>query len=287
MSIDENKNLVDNTNEFYRDSQSINSNKFFQDLIKEIEEVKTFIRDLDYLNFNRSFQIDKQARVFSIDHILSSTYRTLHSIKICCECCNLADVYILIRKYRDDLFFYLYILCVNSNSDNGNDPKISKDEGNIIDWLNNDLSNLNINQVLSYIAKTKNVNEVMNKYKLQSSFKSINNELNNFVHANGISYYNKNYQYYNLGDKINDISEDIKYKINYITTSFLLVLILVRGDYISATDYVDNLECGYNPIEGSQYWVAPFITEFINSRISLVSDECRAYLKEYSLMDIE
>ncbi|HAT4339443.1 TPA: hypothetical protein I9094_001708 [Clostridium perfringens] len=53
-----------------------------------------------------------------------------------------------------------------------------------------------------------------------------------------------------------------------------------------STDYVDSLEIGLNPQEGSQYWVAPFITEYINKKMILISDEWKKYLKSKVSMEI-
>jgi len=43
---------------------------------------------------------------------------------------------------------------------------------------------------------------------------------------------------------------------------------------------------GIHPEDGSQYWVAPFIIEYINTRMILVSEEWGECLKDKTLMDI-
>lgn len=54
----------------------------------------------------------------------------------------------------------------------------------------------------------------------------------------------------------------------------------------ASTDYVDFLDCGYTPSEESQYWVAPFIKNFIRENLVMIDDNCIEYLRNHSIMDI-
>lgn len=258
----------------------------FKELIDDIKSTKEFIYKFDFLNFNKSYHLDGENCVISIDNILNSAHRSLHSIQICCENCNLADSHTLIRKYRDDLFFYLYVLYVKSNSDIFSQKEISKHERNIIKWRKDILKDLNINEILIYIGKSDAAKEAVCKYKLQNSFKKVSDDLNNFVHSNGKSFYNKSYQYYHSTNSIKENTDKIKCEIDYITSTFLFLLILIRGDYIASTDYIDSLEMGLEPEESSQYFVAPFIIEYINTKMILVSKEWKKYLRDKSFMYI-
>lgn len=217
---------------------------------------------------------------------LSSTQMTLQSIQLCCENSSLADAHTLIRKYRDDLYFYLYILYVNSNMDILNNNEITRHEKNIVNWNNNNLKDINITEILKYIGESSIAKEAVNKYKLKKSFSKISNDLNDFVHSNGRLYYNRTYQYYYNVKSIKENVDKIKYEINYITSTFLFLLILIRPDYISSTDYVDYLEYGLEPIEGSQYWVAGFVNDYINKNMLLICDEWKDYLREQVDMNI-
>ena len=51
-----------------------------------------------------------------------------------------------------------------------------------------------------------------------------------------------------------------------------------------STDYIDHLEFGQTPPEGSQYWVAPFVVEFLKSNIEMIDENCYEYLKENTYM---
>lgn len=148
------------------------------------------------------------------------------------------------------------------------------------------MSDLNITEILKYIGESDAAKEAVEKYKLKKSFKKISKDLNDFVHSNGRSFYNRLYQYYINTKSIQENINKIKYEINYITSVFLFLLILIREDYIVSTDYIDYLDCGLEPKEEMKYWVAGFIKKYIDEKMILVSREWKGYLRNKSNMEI-
>ena len=80
--------------------------------------------------------------------------------------------------------------------------------------------------------------------------------------------------------------QDLLKDLRFITITFLFLLALCSPLSISSSDYVDRLDCNMTPPEGSEYWVAPFIAEFIKNNIELIDESCLNYLKENTLMEI-
>nr|WP_295677074.1 hypothetical protein [uncultured Intestinibacter sp.] len=78
----------------------------------------------------------------------------------------------------------------------------------------------------------------------------------------------------------------IKYEISYIISVFLFLLILIREDYITSTDYIGYLDCGLEPKEEMKYLVAPFIKTYIDEKMILVNSEWKEYLKNKITMEI-
>ncbi len=77
--------------------------------------------------------------------ISTSCELTAGSIVSCCESGCIADAYSLLRKYRDDLFFYLYIVVFDTcNKLENKSPAIAQMETNIERWINNGLDDLHI-----------------------------------------------------------------------------------------------------------------------------------------------
>lgn len=124
--------------------------------------------------------------------LIDSAVRTLYSIKICSQNGNISDVNTLIRKYRDDIFLFLYFIEV-SNNYSMLDDKTTVHEKNAVKWLENKLDNLHISTILKYLADNKIVAEVIDKHNLRRIWDAIGTNLNNYVHNNGISYTLLNY----------------------------------------------------------------------------------------------
>lgn len=274
---------------FDQDKHLVSKDIYFLNLIKELECVQQFLEDFNFLIFGRDSIITKKIKLISPLVILDSAIRTLQSIRICCEYGNIADANTLLRKYRDDLFFYLYIVSVGVNYDwLKADNEINKHEANIGSWINNSLNNLHISEMLKYIARTPKTNEAVKKYNLQKSFDRIGKELNNFVHANGISYYNIPYQKFGFDGFVTaeSVTENLIHNIKYFTVTFIFLITMTKQVFVMSDDYIDYLDCNMTPPDGCQYWVAPFIIDFFNSNKTLIDKDCIDYLKELTGMEL-
>ncbi len=79
----------------------------------------------------------------------------------------------------------------------------------------------------------------------------------------------------------------IEYDMRFITVTFLFLLTICSPLAIMSTDYTDFLDMRETPPEGSQYWVAPFVTDFFKSNLDLIDKSCIEYLKENTFMDFD
>ena len=257
-----------------------------QKAIIKMQSVERFLGDFGFLSFGRDYILcDNKA--ISLQMISTSFELTAGSIIACCESGCIADAFSLLRKYRDDMFFYLYIVVYDTRKKSGCETNATKKmERNIKRWLNNDLKNLIISDVLTDIGQSPWVEDAVKKYKLKSCFKDLGNKLNDYVHSNGISFYNQNinaYQEEDLHNQMNAVLKDLR----FITVSFLFLLTLCSPLSIMSTDYIDYLDCGMMPPNGSQYWVAPFVADFFKSNMDLIDENCMDYLRDNSAMKFE
>ena len=262
-------------------------------LLNEVRATRFFFESFSFLQFGRdALMLTSPSSVpFSINGILMSAEQTLESLESCCEKGNFSDSYVLVRKYRDDLFFYLYILLVNKeNIENfmaglSESPRNKKQAENINKWLANKLENLHISEILKYIASSQRLSEAVCKYNLKVSFDDIGKKLNNFVHANGISYYNKPFGHYR-DDELMRTCEDLQNALDYITVTFLFLSALCNPLSIMSSDYTDYLDFGETPPDNSQYWVAPFVTDYFQKKISLIDKNGLKYLQNETGMQL-
>ncbi len=263
----------------------ISLNKDCQKVIYEMREVERFLSDFCFLSFGRN-TILCDARVFSLQTVLISAQFTVGSIISCCESACLADANTLLRKYRDDLFFYLYVVVYEAYAELQEVEKTRKMQKNIKLWLQDELRNLDISEIMKTIGKSPQASGAVKIYNMQSSFDELGKRLNNFVHGNGMSFYNKTFGGYSkkeLLSYLNAIQEDMQ----IITTSFLFLLTLCSPYSISGTDYEDFLDCNMVPPDGCQYLPAPFVQKFLKKNQNLIGKSCMEYLRDKTLMQFE
>ncbi len=261
----------------------IEQNKDIQKAIKGLREIEYFLKEFSCLSFGRDFIACKE-KLFTLQGLITSLEFTAGSITSCCEFGCLADANTLLRKYKDDLFFYLYLVAYDSDCKIAEYSKrIRKMEENIQRWLRNELGDLGIGQILKEIGTSPQVTEAVMKYHLQKYLEKIRDRLNNYVHGNGIAYYNRNVNSYKekvLEACISKLLLDMR----FVTVTFLFLLTMFNPVFIMSTDYVDYLDCSLMPLEDSQYWVAPFITEFFRKNLDLIDKNGIAYLSEKTNM---
>ena len=81
--------------------------------------------------------------------------------------------------------------------------------------------------------------------------------------------------------------------ITFITMTFLVIIIMVNPILIMSSDYVDCLEVNYEefknvviPIEGKQYLVPPFVSEFIVKHKGVLDEKVDEYIRNMTGMQV-
>jgi len=255
-----------------------------QQAINELRRIEKFLGDLGFLTYGRDLvfgTFNQNMFCFSLNNLMTSLELTMGSVIACCESACIADANTLLRKYRDDLFFYLYISVYNRLD--ADSEKAKSMAAQIRKWLNNDLTDFQIGQVLKAVAAAPQLRDAVMKYHLKESFQKIGDYLNNYVHGNGYTFYNRNVNAY----RENELAVELRKlgdNARYMTVVFLLLLIFCFPLSVMSVDYIDCLELNISPPENSQYWVAPFVERFVRENISLIDANCLDYLRENTMM---
>lgn len=273
-------------------------NMAFMEFYNKLKVIYQFVNDLDFLFLGRCFcQIrdmhssensdSKKAVITSFDSeiIFSSVKDTLNSILFCCEIGNFGDAFILLRKVNEDLLFFLYVLLLSSSSDVFSQEERSRQEKRIEEWYYNELKQLRFDDILKYIGSSSRINEAVEKYGLNAGIKGIHQQLNDYVHSNGRKFYNQKISCYYCNQLEPILNEYYKH-LEYIVISFLFFLAIVRGDLLRSTDLVDALDAQQEPPVGSQYWVAPFVTDFLKEHIGVLGEDCDTFLQNATYMEL-
>ena len=302
----------------------MNFESFREIKIDETAEFKAFAEEIDYLIefFKRfaelifyngriiSFFTDKN--IFYLNtYLIDSSAQTLRSIKLCCSIGSFSDANTLIRKLRDDLIQYVYILTIintrkpfieddlknlkidnpeefaNAFSDIRINNVLTDDEKALSAWFSNTISDLEkpIKRKLEFenymktLKQNSNIAQVLEEYNLQNYWEVLRSRLNDYVHNNGVKFAAQNSIRKN--DKNLEIHlKNINVRTSYISSFFIIVLLMVDSSLISSTDYIDHLDCNLEPPENSQYFIAGFIQDFIDIKVNKLHPELKQYLKD-------
>lgn len=290
--------------------------------IDETDEFKTFSEEIDYLiEFFKRFSelIFYNGRVISFftdknifylnTYLIDSSAQTLRSIKLCCSIGSFSDANTLIRKFRDDLIQYVYILTIinmrkpfieedlenlkivnpvdfaNSFSNIRFNDNLTDDEKAVSAWFANIVSDLTrplkrkleFENYMKILKENPNIAQILDKYNLQSYWEILRRRLNDYVHNNGVKFSAQNS--IRKDDKNLEIHlKNINIRTSYISSFFIIVLLMVDSSLISSTDYIDHLDCNLEPPEESQYSIASFIQDFIDIKVNKVHPELKQYL---------
>lgn len=303
--------------DFARDKETISAMPCFLDFKDSIAKKEEFLENMSELIFDQPILCISKDKTYILDSMfLKSAIKTLNSITVCCSYSCFADANVLIRKYRDDLFLYLFIINVLENRKGLSEEEIREiTEGgmnadkmlrlvaltmkvindgsrkNINDkavdaWFDNEAlsgkykKELSIENYLKNLRQDPDIEKIILEHELNPIWESIRQRLNNYTHSNGKRLLEHNlFEYMRKGD-FEDCFLSIIQDISFITSVFLIILILLKPNFIMASDYVDSLEFGIEPPQDSQYWVAPFIQEYIDESIIKLHPELKSFLKK-------
>ncbi len=291
----------------------IDETEEFKAFAKEIDYLIEFFKRFSELIFYSgriiSFFTDKN--VFYLNtYLIESSAQTLRSIKHCCSIGSFSDANTLIRKLRDDLIQYVYFLSIiNARKpfidDDLNNLKIDKPEQNansffdirinsvltdnekaLSAWFSNTVSDLKrpIKRKLEFenymktLKQNPNIAQVIDEYNLQNYWEVLRRRLNDYVHNNGEKFAAQNS--IRKDNKNLEIHlKNVNIRTSYISSFFIIVLLMVDSTLISSTDYIDHLDCNLEPPEDSQYFIAGFVQDFIDIKVNKLHPELKQYLK--------
>lgn len=222
-----------------------------------------------------------------------SSIDTLRGINKLCEIEDFSDVYLLIRKIRDNLLLDLFLFeAQKSFEKDQNNPFIGIDLNNaneMVKALNDyhamciateitkeDLKAINMwkddelltsknrikqehfqySKYLAYLRENnEDFGECFNKF-LIDRFDKMDLKLNDYVHSNSESLMiNK--------QEPTKVLCDIKETLIDLEQLFIISLFFIDSTLFVSSDYMDYVECGMTPPKGSQYWVNGYIQDIL------------------------
>jgi len=300
-----------------QNEREINETEVFKSFSVEIEYLMEFLHSLtELISYNGriiSFFSNKEFYILNTS-LLESSVQTLKSIKLCCSIGSFSDANTLIRKLRDDLVQYVYILNITNlrkpfleeginafNTDNQEEfvnsflnlqfnNTLTMDEEAVTAWFKNTVSDLKgpikgkleFKNYMEVLKQNDNITQILTEYNLQNYWETLRKELNNYTHSNGSYYSSQNF--ISAKDKhLDSHLKNIHLRATYVSSVFLILLLMIQSSLISSTDYIDHIDCDMEPPEGSQYFVASFVQDFINRKVAKIHPELKQYLRDNNI----
>ena len=241
-----------------------NSNEELFDNHKVFNSLDYFIEFYELFSFGVMSYIPHGVHsLLNIDtYVYSSMQMSLDSIKQLLKLGRINDAYALLRNFYDSVIINIYYtLYIKSNIEQYDF---------IIDKINNwYLGKERLPQfqtMKKYIEDSSYLKEINGIINLDKSYKIIRDNCNNHVHYNSFDTMIKN-DARKFDENRERIFDQISSNIVDIIIYHISYIFLLNEQYMSSSDYIDALECGLKPEEGSQYFVAPYIKKFFNKVI--------------------
>lgn len=300
-------------------------NRGFLEAQKQIKFLRRLERDISgVVLYSKPFPeivIDGGDKVFTeiiaINGIVLSALRSVGTICDCLNTGHFSDAHVLLRRLRDDLFFYIYLLVGNKC-----DPlhKSSLWIGAARKWFSNKRDEFEpYKRIQSMLSATvfseKNSKAMTSEYDSENELDSLfiqgekelkatiqefakhyqlaeknmkyNKILNNSVHGNGSALQNVNLQLLDymrcdgvFTAQINDVYE----MTVFFVLLFLSLLALIHPGALTSNDYVNAYDNGDVPEEGTQYYLCPALLPYLRRGDEVIGDGFYSALMDISQM---
>ncbi len=288
--------------------------KEYKSFAEEIDYLIDFFKSFAELIFynGRIISFLSEEKIHYLDtSLIDSATQTLRSIKLCCSIGSFSDANTLTRKLRDDLIQYVYILDVINrrnpfieedlkNLKTGNpeeladsfsnirfNNELNNDEKAVSAWLSNTVSKLSrpikrkleFENYMNMLKQNSNIVKILEQYNLKEYWEILRKRLNDYVHNNGRTYsVQNNTRFNNPNTKVQ--LKNVNIRTSYISSFFVVALSMIDSSMFLSSDYMDHLNCDMEPPEKAEYFIARFIQDFIDVKISKLHPELKQYLKD-------
>ena len=241
-----------------------NSNTEIFDTHKVFITLDYFIEFYELFSFGvMSFVPPGVNTIINIDtYVLSSMQMSLDSIKPLLKLGRINDAYALLRKFHDSVIINIYYTIYIKNNIEQYNFIIEK----INNWYLGREKLPTFKNMIDYIENSSFLKEINDIINFDNRYKLIRDNCNDHVHYNSFDTMIKN-DARNFDEHRERIFDQISCNILDIIIYHISYIFLLNEQYMSSSDYIDALECGLKPVEGSQYYVAPYIKQFFNNII--------------------
>ena len=247
----------------------------------QLSEYADFYKSLSFSIFR--FITQGTRAICNIDsYVYSSIQGTLGSINDILKKGRINDSYALLRKYYDSTIINIYSnLYLN---DNFGIENFIVDK--IDNWVKGKEQLPEYRVMLQYIRSSKKMLKITELLYKDTTYKNIRERCNDHTHYNFFQNVLLNDNEIYLRNRLASLDAFSKDLENIFVLHFSYLFYL-NDHYMMSSDYMDSMECGLTPEEGSQYFVAPFIQKIFDSVIKKSRMDIAQEIKSKTSMQLE
>ncbi|CAK7033257.1 MAG: hypothetical protein DESF_01397 [Desulfovibrio sp.] len=222
--------------------------------------------------------------IINIDtYIFSSLRGTLESIQLLLANGRINDAWTLMRKYHDSIIINIYSGLYLKNNFRIENMIVEQIDG----WLKGTSKLPEFRVMMQYIRSMPELCELKKLlFEHDSRYKDLRDRGNNNIHYNFYANILLNDNEIFLKNRIKILNRFLLDMRDLFTLHFSYIF-SIHENYMISSDYVDHLDCGTNPPENSQYWVAPFVKEVFDKTITKHRPDVAAFMRKTTSMMLE
>lgn len=250
-------------------------------IFQQLSEIESFY---DFISFSTMGIVNLgTSGILNLDtYVFSSIKGTINSISQILINGRINDSYALLRKYYDSTIINIYTNLYLEDH--------FSIENFVVEHIENWKKGTDtipdyriISQYIQNSAKLKPISDLIVKDNL---YKNIRNRCNDHTHYN---------YYHNILLNDNQISLEYRNKaldvfskdLTAVFIQHFAYLFYLKDHYMMSSDYIDALDLGITPEEGSQYWVSPKIQDIFTNWIKTNRNDIAEIIKAKTAMNLE
>lgn len=242
----------------------------------------------DFLSDNSSFYISEGLPIIShnIDSLVFSSIKgTIDSIRLLLINAHINDAYAITRKYFDEIFFNVYLTVYRKDQIKNRDNELLPLIERVKKWVDERYNTPRYDNMIKYFERSESYSSLFAYFDFEKRYRKIRYILDDNMHMNS---------YQLMRTNINEIynQNGIRY-LNLLNTCICDLFrfhfascLYLNPHYCVASDYVDCLDMGLTPPQGSQNWIASAAQEMFDKMIK-PHKKLALFLKESVFLNIE
>lgn len=258
------------------DSREYQNHPIFEDLDYFVE----FYEHLAHQTFR--FLARGTRAVFSMDsYVFSSIQGTLDSIRMLLRAGMMNDAYALLRKYHDSAVINAYTSLYVENHFSLEEFIVERIEG----WRSGLVKLPSFKTMLAYLQQSDSLESLNKVLAMDDRYLLLRKRCNGHVHYNYYAHMALNIKEIYLDGRVGVLTQ-MRSDLRDVLVLHLAYVFTINYAYMGSSDYIDALECGLEPEEGSQNWVSRLVQELFDNFITPWRPDVTTVIQANSLMEL-